>query len=70
MKRKLERGAFDMFGEDDGFDTLGFDLDIERPIAEKMQADPDMLEESQQGKTKRKLVQTDFADENTRGSIA
>ncbi|PMD39520.1 hypothetical protein L207DRAFT_566493 [Hyaloscypha variabilis F] len=47
-----------------------FDLAIEEPIAEKIRVSPDMLEVPQQGKTKRKLIEMDFAEENTRGSIA
>jgi hypothetical protein len=43
---------------------------VESQIAEKTPVDPDMLNASQKGETKRKLVQTDFAEENTRGSIA
>jgi hypothetical protein len=43
---------------------------VESQIAEKTPVGPDMLNASQKGETKRKLVQTDFAEENTRGSIA
>ena len=64
-KRKLEeervRGVFDVIDE---FGDFG------QPIAEETRFSPDMLEAPQEGKTKRKLVHTGFAEENIRGSIA
>jgi hypothetical protein len=82
MKRKLEEGSllgtfaegdmdlFSDFGPAGELDADGFVLDIERPIAEKTRANLDMLEAPQKGNTKRKLAQTDFTEENTRGSNA
>jgi hypothetical protein len=68
IKRKLEEERFnDMFSQA-GEDSFLFDS-FERSIAEKTRVSPDMLEAPLEGKTKRKLVQTDFAEENIRGSI-
>jgi hypothetical protein len=68
IKRKLEEERFnDMFSQA-GEDSFLFDS-FERPIAEKTRVSPDMLEAPLEGKTKRKLVQTDFAEENIRGSM-
>jgi hypothetical protein len=66
IKRRLEverfRDAFAAFDGDSIF-FEPFDMDFERPIAEETRFSPDMLEAPQEGKTKRKLVQTDFAEE-------
>ena len=70
MKRELEKNTlFSMFEEDDRDTIFEFATDMlgmgfERPIAEKTRVNPDMLEAPQKGTTKRKLVQTDFAEEN------
>jgi hypothetical protein len=65
IKRKLEEervnyafGPFGPFGSFEGPEEIHFN------------SDTSMLEAPQEGKTKRKLVQTDFAEENIRGSIA
>jgi len=73
MKRKSEEAYLDLISEDirdPFFEEFGFDLGIEQPIAEKTRVSPGILEVSQKGKTKRKLTQTDFAEETTRGSSA
>ncbi|KAN0122829.1 hypothetical protein V8E51_001155 [Hyaloscypha variabilis] len=64
MKRRLEQDCFF------DFNTDAFLTEIEEPIAEKTRVSPDMLDVPQQGKTKRKLIQTDFAEETTRASSA
>ncbi|KAH8749048.1 hypothetical protein BGZ57DRAFT_915374 [Hyaloscypha finlandica] len=64
-KRKLEEERFrGVFDEIDAFGDFG------QPIAEETRFSPDMLEAPQEGKTKRKLGHTGFAEENIRGSIA
>jgi hypothetical protein len=66
LKRKLEEGSnIDIFGVFD--DDLFF---IEQEMAEERRIGIDTLESFQEVKTKRKLDQTDFAEENTRGPIA
>ena len=67
MKRRLEEEtSLGLFGEVDGDTSFEFD-----PTAFGLRDDAeDMLEVPQKGKTKRKLVQTDFAEYKTRGSIA
>jgi hypothetical protein len=66
MKRKLEEERF----RDVLFDEIDAFGDFEQPITEETRFSPDMLEAPLEGKTKRKLVQTDFAEENIRGSVA
>lgn len=69
MKRKLteENDRLMLRGEDyhTEFDLGGklFDLDDELPTVEKVHVNPDMLDAPQMGKTKRKMAQTDFAEE-------
>jgi hypothetical protein len=73
IKRRLEVERFcDAFAAVDEDSNLfePFDMDFEPLIAEKTRVSSDMLEAPQEGKTKRKLVQTGFTEENIRGSIA
>jgi len=76
MKRELEgRDFLGTFVRDDmdaidEFEAQAFRMYVESQIAEETRVGPDMLNASQNRETKRKLVQTDFAEENIRESIA